>query len=71
MPAHPNRVPTGRSLCRVSRLHPAPDLFGTQLWEYQSGERHGRIAAPMREIAAQLKVEDMLAMAAYLASMPP
>jgi cytochrome c553 len=29
------------------------------------------MAAPMREIAAQLKVEDMLAMAAYLASMPP
>jgi cytochrome c553 len=48
-----------------------PTYLVRQLWEYRSGERHGRMAAPMREIAAQLNVEDMLAMAAYLASMPP
>jgi cytochrome c553 len=48
-----------------------PTYLVRQLWNYQSGERRGGMSAPMRAIAARLRVDEMLAMAAYLASLPP
>jgi cytochrome c553 len=48
-----------------------PTYLVRQLWNYQSGERRGSMAAPMRAIAAELRVDEMLAIAAYLASLPP
>jgi cytochrome c553 len=48
-----------------------PTYLVRQLWNYQSGERRGSMAAPMQAIAARLRVDEMLAMAAYLASLPP
>ena len=48
-----------------------PTYLVRQLWNYQTGERRGSMAAPMRAIAARLRVDEMLAMAAYLASLPP
>ena len=48
-----------------------PTYLVRQLWNYQSGERRGAMSAPMRAIAAGLRVDEMLAMAAYWASLPP
>lgn len=48
-----------------------PTYLVRQLWNYQSGERRGGMSAPMRAVAAGLRVDEMLAMAAYLASLPP
>jgi cytochrome c553 len=48
-----------------------PTYLARQLWNYQSGARRGSMAAPMRAIAARLRADEMLAMAAYLASLPP
>ena len=48
-----------------------PTYLVRQLWNYQSGERRGGLSAPMQAIAARLRVDEMLAMAAYLASLPP
>jgi cytochrome c553 len=48
-----------------------PTYLVRQLWNYQSGERRGSMGAPMRAIAARLRVDEMLAMAAYLASLAP
>jgi cytochrome c553 len=48
-----------------------PTYLVRQLWNYQSGERRGGMSAPMQAIAARLRVDEMLAIAAYLASLPP
>jgi cytochrome c553 len=48
-----------------------PTYLVRQLWHFQNGERRGSMAAPMRAIAARLQVDEMLAMAAYLASLTP
>ncbi len=48
-----------------------PTYLVRQLWNYQSGERRGSLSAPMQAIASRLRVDEMLAMAAYLASLPP
>lgn len=48
-----------------------PTYLVRQLWNYQSGERRGGLSAPMQAIAARLRVDEMLAMAAYLASLAP
>ncbi|HEY2464107.1 MAG TPA: c-type cytochrome [Steroidobacteraceae bacterium] len=48
-----------------------PSYLVRQLWGYQSGGRHGSMAAPMRMAVAGLRMDEMLAMAAYLASLPP
>jgi cytochrome c553 len=48
-----------------------PTYVVRQLWNYQSGDRQGSVAAPMRSIAARFSVDEMLAMAGYLASLPP
>jgi cytochrome c553 len=47
----------------------SPTYLVRQLWDFQNGERRGSMAAPMRAIAARLRVDEMLAMAAYLASL--
>jgi len=48
-----------------------PTYLVRQLWNYQSGERRGGLSAPMQAVAARLRVDEMLAIAAYLASLPP
>lgn len=48
-----------------------PTYLVRQLWNYRSGERRGAMAAPMQAVAAGLSVDQMLAVAAYLASLPP
>ena len=48
-----------------------PTYLVRQLWDFQNGERRGSLAAPMRAIAARMRVDEMLAIAAYLASQPP
>jgi cytochrome c553 len=48
-----------------------PTYLVRQLWNYQSGDRAGSMAAPMQAVVAHLHVDDMVAMAAYLASLPP
>ena len=65
----------GKTLNGVRGIPPLagrpPTYLVRQLWNYQSGERRGSMAAPMRAVAARLRVSEMLAMSAYLASLPP
>ena len=65
----------GRTLNGLGGVPPLagrpPTYLVRQLWDFQNGERRGSLAAPMRAIAAQLRVDEMLAMAAYLASLAP
>ena len=42
-----------------------------QLYEFQTGARNGAAAALMKPVAANLTVEDMVALAAYLATQAP
>ncbi len=48
-----------------------PTYLVRQLWNYQSGDRRGSSTAPMQAVVARLRVDEMLAIAAYLASLPP
>lgn len=48
-----------------------PTYLVRQLWSFQSGDRNGGFAAPMRVVARKLTASDMLAIAAYLASLQP
>jgi cytochrome c553 len=48
-----------------------PTYLVRQLWNFQSGQRRGSLSAPMQAIAARLTVDEMLAIAAYLAWLPP
>jgi cytochrome c553 len=48
-----------------------PTYLVRQLWDFQNSERRGGLTAPMRAIAARLRVDEMLAVAAYLASLTP
>jgi len=65
----------GKTLSGVRGIPPLagrpPTYLVRQLWNYQSSERRGSMAAPMRAVAARLRVSEMLAMSAYLASLPP
>jgi cytochrome c553 len=47
-----------------------PNYLVRQLWAFQSGDRHGAMAGSMQAIASRLSVDEMLAIAAYLASLP-
>jgi len=56
----------------------APPLAGRpatylvrQLWAFKTGKRNPPQAAAMRLVAAPLTADQMLSMAAYLASLPP
>jgi cytochrome c553 len=48
-----------------------PSYLVRQLWAFQSGDRHGAMAGAMQVIASRLSTDEMLAIAAYLASLPP
>ena len=48
-----------------------PNYIVRQLWGFQSGERHGQLAPLMRFVASKWTNVNMLAIAAYLASLPP
>lgn len=65
----------GQSLRGIGDIPPLagrpPTYLVRQLWNYRSGERRGSMSAPMQAVAARLRVDEMLAMAAYLASLPP
>lgn len=59
-------------------LDPAPAIAGRspsylvrQLYDFKQGSRSGTAAAPMQAIAGQLSLDDMIAAAAYVASLPP
>jgi cytochrome c553 len=48
-----------------------PNYIVRQLWNMQNGERVGTSAALMQQVVAKLSVDDMLALAAYSASLTP
>lgn len=48
-----------------------PTYIVRQLWAFQSGDRHGPTSEAMRLLAAKMSVPDMMAVAAYCASLPP
>jgi cytochrome c553 len=47
-----------------------PNYLVRQLWAFQSGDRHGEMAGAMRAVASRLSTDEMLAIAAYAASLP-
>jgi cytochrome c553 len=47
-----------------------PSYLVRQLWEFQSGDRHGEMAGAMQVVASRLSTDEMLTIAAYLASLP-
>jgi len=59
-------------------MDPAPAIAGRspsyivrQLYDFKHGARAGTGSAPMRLVAEQLTLDDMIAVAAYIASLPP
>jgi cytochrome c553 len=48
-----------------------PNYIVRQLWNMQNGERVGTSAALMQQVVEKLSNDDMLAIAAYVASLPP
>ena len=48
-----------------------PNYIVRQLWNMQNGDRVGNSAALMRQVVDKLSVDDMLALAAYSASLTP
>jgi cytochrome c553 len=48
-----------------------PNYIVRQMWNMQNGERVGTSAALMRQVVAKLSNDDMLAIAAYVASRAP
>lgn len=48
----------------------SPSYVVRQLFDIQSGARAGAAVAPMREVVQRLSADDMLAIAAYLATLP-
>ena len=59
-------------------LGPIPGLAGRspsylmrQLFDFKSGARAGAWSALMKPVAERLAIDDMLALAAYAASLPP
>jgi cytochrome c553 len=49
----------------------SPSYVMRQLWDIQSGARHGVGAQAMKPVVAPLSSQDMLALAAYLATLNP
>lgn len=59
-------------------LGPVPGIAGRspsyvvrQLWDFRHGARAGSASALMRPVVERLTLDDMIALAAYLASLPP
>ena len=48
-----------------------PSYLVRQLWNLRSGDRRGSLSAPMKAVASTLSIDEMLAVAAYVASLPP
>jgi len=48
-----------------------PNYIVRQLWNIQNGDRGGLSAEQMQRVVEQLNNDDMLAIAAYTASLPP
>jgi cytochrome c553 len=48
-----------------------PNYIVRQLWNMQHGDRAGNSAALMKQVVDKLTVDDMLALAAYSASLKP
>jgi cytochrome c553 len=48
-----------------------PSYLARQLWDMRSGSRHGDGVTPMREVVRTMTPSDIVALAAYLASLPP
>ena len=48
-----------------------PNYIVRQLWNMQNGERIGTSAALMKQVVDRLSNDDMLAIAAYAASLTP
>ena len=48
-----------------------PNYIVRQLWNFQNGDRAGPAAEVMKGVAAKLTNDDMLAIAAYAASLAP
>src|SRR4029077_2622995 len=48
-----------------------PNYIVRQLWNMQNGDRVGNSPALMRQVVEKLSVDDMLALAAYSASLQP
>jgi cytochrome c553 len=62
----------------LTGLDGAPPLAGRpptylvrQLWNFKNGVRRGSLGAPMQAVAASMNTGQMLALGAYLASLPP
>lgn len=49
----------------------SPMYLFRQLYYFKDGSRHGSMAALMKGVVAQMTQDDMLAIAAYVASLPP
>lgn len=49
----------------------SPSYLTRQLYDIQQGSRHGPLAAAMQPVVANLTNEDFVALAAYVASLPP
>jgi cytochrome c553 len=48
-----------------------PSYIVRQLWAFQSGTRAGELSAGMKPVVVNLTADEMLDIAAYLASLPP
>jgi cytochrome c553 len=48
----------------------SPSYLARQLYDFQSGTRHGELSEPMRQVAAQLNASDIVNLTAWLASRP-
>jgi cytochrome c553 len=49
----------------------SPSYVVRQLYEIQTGVRAGKAVAPMKDLVARLSLDDMISVAAYLASLKP
>jgi cytochrome c553 len=59
-------------------LGPVPGIAGRspsyvmrQLWDFQHGARHGKLDGPMTLVVSKLSLDDLIALAAYTASLQP
>ena len=65
----------GAGLHGMDNMAPAlagrsPSYLARQLYDFQQGTRHGEMAAPMQPVVAKLTAADIVALTAYLASLP-
>lgn len=65
----------GEGLKGVADIPPlagrSPSMIVRELWEFKHGLRNGSMADPMKANAAEMKLSEMIAVAAYAASLDP